>query len=51
MNTNQFVTNFMYVSDLIEYASIFLNIGSENVLISAGCDDIYLVAFSCQLLT
>ena len=36
--------------DLIEYSSIFLEIGSEDVLISAGGDDMYPVSFSCQLL-
>ena len=39
------------MSDLIEYAYIFLNTGSENVPISESCDGVYLVVFSCQLLT
>ena len=36
---------------LIEYAYIFLEIVSDDVLISVGCDDMYPVAFSCLLLT
>ena len=48
--TNYFVPNGLDVSDLIEYASIILNIGSDNVLIFAGCDDMYPVAFYCELL-
>ena len=27
------------MSEFFEYASIFLKIGSDNILISAGCDD------------
>ena len=41
----------MYVSDFIEYVSIFLKIGTDDVLISAGGDDIYPVGFSCEVLT
>ena len=51
MKTNQFVPNVLGVSDLNEYAYIFLKIGYDNVLIYAGCDDMYPVEFSCQLLT
>ena len=36
----------MYVSDLIEYEYIFLKIVSDNVLVSASCDNIFLVVFS-----
>ena len=45
-----FFPNLLDVYDLIEYASIILNIGSENVLIPEGCDDMNLVIFSCKLL-
>ena len=41
----------MYVSDLVEYTYIFLKIGPDDVIISAGCDYMYPVAFSCELLT
>ena len=41
----------MYVSDLIEYASIFLKIGPEDVFISAGGDDMYPFELSCELMT
>ena len=51
MQTDQFFTNCLYVSDLIEHASIFLEIGSNDVLISAGGDDMYPIGFSCELLT
>ena len=47
----RFFPNCLYVSDLIEYSYIFLKISPDNILISASCDDMYLGAFSCQLLT
>ena len=34
-----FPPNILDVSDFIGYAYIFLKIGSDNVLISTGCDD------------
>ena len=34
------------MSDFIEYAYIFLEIGSDDVLIYDGGDDMYSVAFS-----
>ena len=40
-NTNWFVTNGLYVSDFIEYASIFLKIGPDDVLILVGGDDMF----------
>ena len=43
-----FIPSGLYVSDLIEYASIFLNIGPDDVLISAGGDAMYPVEFSCE---
>ena len=46
-----FFPNVLYVSGLIEYASILLNIGTYDVLISAGGDYMYPVALSCELLT
>ena len=48
--TNLFVPNGMYVSDLIEFASIFLKIGPADVLISAGGYDITHVALSFEFL-
>ena len=39
------------MSDSIEYAYIFLKIGSADVFISASGDDMYPVEFSCELLT
>ena len=45
--TNLFFPNGLDVSDFIYYGCIFFNIGSDNVLVSASCDDMYLVAFSC----
>ena len=33
--------------DLIEYVYIFLNIGPDDILISAGFDDMYRVALFC----
>ena len=44
---NSVVPNMFDVSDLIEYVSIFLKIGSDNVLVSKRCDDVNLVEFSC----
>ena len=49
--TNYFVPNVLYVSDLIEYASILLKIGSDGVLIYVGSDDMCPAAFYCELLT
>ena len=40
----------MYVSDFIEYASILLNIGPDDLLIYAGGYDMYPVAFPCEFL-
>ena len=45
--TNYLVHNGLYVSDLVEYASIFLKIGSDDVLISAIGYDMYPVEFTC----
>ena len=50
MKTNQFVPNGLYVSDLIEYASILLKIGPDDVLIYACGDEIYPIALSCEFL-
>ena len=49
--TNYFVPNGLYVSDLIEYASILLIIGMDDVPIYAGGDDMYPVEFTCEFLT
>ena len=38
---------FLDVSNFIEYVSILLIIGYDNVLIYADCDEIYIVEFSC----
>ena len=40
----------MYVSGLIEYASIFLNIGPDDVPIYASGDYMYPISFPCELL-
>ena len=39
------------MSDLIEYAYIFVEIGSDDVFILVGSDDMYPVAFSCEFMT
>ena len=44
---NYVVPNGFDVYDLIEYAYILLNIGSDCFLISAGFDDMYLFVVSC----
>ena len=49
--TNSLVPNDLYVSDLIEYAYVLLDISSDDVLISASVVDIYPVTFTCKLLT
>ena len=36
--------------DFIEYKYIFLNIFSDNALVSAGCNHVYLVAFYYEFL-
>ena len=41
-----FFPNGLYVSDLIEYVYILLNIGYDNFIISAGCDEMHPVEFS-----
>ena len=41
----------MYVSDLIEYEYILLKIGSDDIFVSAGGDDMYHVEFSCEFMT
>ena len=38
---------FLDVYNFIEYVSILLIIGYDNVLIYADCDEIYIVEFSC----
>ena len=45
MQTDQLVTNGLYVPELIEDAYIFLEIGSYDVLISTCSDDMYPIAF------
>ena len=50
MKTYQFVPNGLYVPGLIEYAYILLEIGPGDVLISSSGDNMYPVAFSCDLL-
>ena len=45
-NTNYFVPNGMYVSDLIDYASICLKIIPGDILIATGSDDMYHVSFT-----
>ena len=44
-NNNYFVPNLLYVSDLIEYICVFLRIFSDNILVSAGCNNGDPVAF------
>ena len=43
--TNYFVRNGMYVSDFIDYASIFLKIFTGDIRITTGSDDMYHVSF------
>ena len=38
------------MDDFIIYESIFLKIGTDDVLISSGIDDMYPVTFTCELL-
>ena len=38
------------MSDMIEYASILLKIGPDDVLISEGGDYMYPISLSCELL-
>ena len=50
-NTKYIVPYCLNFSDLIEYRYILLKICSGSVLVSAGCNDINPVEFSCGLLT
>ena len=51
MRTYNFVSYLLNVSDLIENRYIFLNICSDNVLVSTDCDDVNPISFFCELLT
>ena len=50
-NTNCFVNYILDVSYFIEYRYIFLNICSDNVLVSVGYNYVNPIAFYCELST